>query len=187
MQDNTGVRCIVESEKFKDVPHPSWLKCKLHERFPLEDSFFVFDADIVCLRPWNPFRLFNSLGRPFLGVQEDNLSEVFEECKCFGIAFPKIYLNGGLTIYGREHIPIWEAAWTRMGMRDWRWQEQTPLNMALLELDIESCRLPRWFNLLAHNGNVAQCDERYMERVINLHACGLDNAEQVAEFQKRYM
>jgi hypothetical protein len=173
----TGLQArVINSMEGVEVAHPSWLKCFIADVFTDHDEFLVFDADIIALRPWDPAGLFDSLGRPFCAVPEPNGARVFEECKAHTLPFPDWYVNGGLTIFGREHVPIWRRTW-EMHPRYGSWLEQTALNQALAETYLPTCRLPRRFNALAHGGKI---DPGYIavaaDSIVNLHCCSASPA-----------
>ena len=50
MSEMTGLPCHVVEHDPYNCCHPSWLKCHLHRMFPAEDSFLIFDADILAAR-----------------------------------------------------------------------------------------------------------------------------------------
>jgi hypothetical protein len=184
MSEFTKLRCVVMSERFRAVTHPSWLKCKLIEHFPNEDSFMVFDADLICLRPWKPKLIFEYTGRAFCAVPDTRLDCIYEECEALGISFPDIYINGGLTIFGSEHKPIWDEAW-RKHPRCGKWLEQGALNLALLESNTQMCRLPRRFNVVTYKGRISDkelCDMR----AVNVHACAVNDWRGIEKLQKHY-
>jgi len=188
MQYMTGVSCtVIETNPLAEEVHPSWLKCIAIDLFPEEDSFLVFDADILCLKPWDPEKIFEDLGRPFCAVPDTRDQIVYEECNNLGIPFPDLYINGGLTIFGQEHAEVWRSTWKRRP-RCGKWMEQGALNLALLDTGVETCRLPRWFNVLANgkDGLREIKDPTVKHRMINLHFCGTKIAEVLA-LQKQYV
>ena len=184
MSQMTGLECRVVTELFCGAFHPSWQKAKLIDYMPDVDSFMVFDADIMCLRPWNPEAIFESLGRPFCAVIDRRTEGVFHECHDLGIGFPDTYVNGGLTIFGREHKPIWDCTWSRHP-KCGRFLEQGALNLALMETDMQVCRLPKRFNVVTSKGEISQ-GEVQSQNVVNLHATNLKFAREVAKFQEKY-
>jgi len=177
MERMTGLRCYVIEEDAYGCDHPSWLKCHIHRLFPEQDSFLVFDADILALRPWEPCALFEMSGRAFMGVPEPNSSAVRAQCEEWEIGFPDVYLNGGLLIFGREHAPVWDRTWSRHP-EGGAWMEQTALNRALIDEAVEVCRLPRRFNLLAQNGRINSIYSRATLRdAVNVHTCAMASAD----------
>jgi len=180
MHAMTGLRCkVIRADDF-GCCHPSWLKCHVHRLFPREDAFLVFDADLLCIREWDPEYLFKAMARPFMGVPEPNANdELIEECREWGLGFPDFYLNCGLLIFGREHGFVLDRAWSRHP-HGGRWLEQTAINHALALEAVETCRLPRVFNLLAQQGRINSIYCRAtLKDAINVHFCALDGAGQV--------
>jgi len=176
----TGLDHVIIQQDDYDCVHPSWLKCHVHRMFPDEDSFLVFDADILCIRPWDPQKLFDQMRRPFMAVPEPSANEyLMEECRDWQLGFPDVYVNGGLLIFGREHGFVWDRVWS-MHPHGGRWLEQTALNRALADEVVEICRLPRHFNLMAQQGRVVPLYCRStLADAINVHTCALGDAKAV--------
>jgi hypothetical protein len=188
MEAMTGLPCFVIEQDDFNCAHPSWLKCHIHRIFPLADSFMVFDADILPLRPWNPKALFEMNGRAFMGVPEPNASPaVLAECEDWGLGYPDVYLNGGLLIFGQEHAPVWDRTWSRHP-NGGTWMEQTAMNRALVDEAVEVCRLPRRFNLLAHQGRINPIYARATLRdAVNIHTCAMESAEECADIHGKIL
>ena len=129
MQEMTNVPCFPLTKDF-DTVHPSWNKCFVLDEFKGEDGILLFDADIICLKPWNPVEIWENSGRAFVAVPDRNNERVELECERYGIGFPDIYVNAGLTIFGREHKPIWDRV-KAIHPFERGWLEQTPLNQTL--------------------------------------------------------
>ena len=186
MEAMTGLACFVIYEDAYGCDHPSWLKCHIHRIFPHADSFLVFDADILPLRPWNPKSLFEMNGRAFMGAPEPNASPaVLSECEKWGLGYPDIYLNCGLLIFGQEHAPVWDRTWCRHPDGG-SWMEQTALNRALVDEGVEVCRLPRRFNLMAHRGRINPIYARATLRdAVNVHTCAMPSAEDCREIHEK--
>lgn len=186
MSDMTGLKCEVLTHDcgLKELPSPSWLKCAITTIYPKHDSFLVFDSDIICLRKWDPELIFESLGRPFCAALDLNSRSVHRECVTLNLGFPDVYVNGGLTIFGKEHEQVWSRTWMkRPGMG--RWQEQGALNVSLFETDFEVCRLPRKLNFLSHFAKVPlEMADRL--GVVNYHACSLGKASEVERVQREF-
>lgn len=187
MAQYTGLKCVVVENSLRQYAHPSWSKADVIEMFPDVDSFLVFDADVVCLREWRPKWIFDDLGRPFCAVYERRSQDVFDECAALEISFPDVMVNGGVLMFGREHLPVWQVVRGKHP-KCGRWMEQGALNLALLDGDIEVCRLPRIFNTLANNKPlVPLSDDEIMKRgVINYHWCGVRDPQKLREIQGRY-
>jgi hypothetical protein len=185
MSAMTGLPCyVIKAPDLRpEAVHPSWLKCVVTEAWPAEDAFLVFDADILPLAPWDPAGLFERLGRPFMAVPEDNTPPVYNECMRYGLPPFDWYINAGLTIFGREHGPIWGDVW-KLHPRFGTWLEQTALNYVLKARGTEVVRLPRRFNRLLHGQNHLAPDLAASELFINLHADSLGgHAATLAQLQ----
>lgn len=183
MQSLTGLQCVAWTELEWVGVHPSWQKARVFDQWPNEDEFLVFDADVVPIAPWNPRLMFAMMGRRFVGVPEDNRAPVLMECTNFRLPFPDWYINGGLLMFGREHIPVWQWVWERCENGYGSWLEQTALNEALYRTKTEVVRLPRVYNTLMHGErNVERLRERIrVERVVNVHLDSIGNAEELQE------
>ena len=187
MSRMTGLEChvVTHPHRTTEVAHPSWLKCWVTEMFPAEDSFCLFDADLLPLRPWDPAGLFEKLGRPFLAVPEDNTLPVYNECMRYQLPPWDWYVNGGLTIFGREHASIWQTVW-KLHPRFGSWLEQTALNHVLRDVGLPVCRLPRRFNHLLHGDYAAAPALAQAPDLVNLHADSLGgDASRLVTLQKQ--
>lgn len=170
MQEMTNVPCFPLTKDF-DTVHPSWNKCFVLDEFKGEDGILLFDADIICLKPWNPVELWEKHNRAFLAVPDRNIERVEEECERYGIGFPDMYVNAGLTIFGREHKPIWDATFAK---HPWvrGWLEQTPLNQVLRDYEKDGgkvVRLDRKYNRICGWNVLA---EEVKGDTINAHLAG---------------
>jgi len=188
MEDTTGLRCYVITADDYGCTHPSWLKCHIHRIFPDEDSYFVFDSDILPLREWSPRLLFANTRRPFIGVPEPSFNpDIRKECEIHGLGYPDLYINGGLLIYGREHTWIWDRVWS-MHPNGGSWQEQTALNLVLADQHIEMMRLPRHFNLIAQRGKIKSVYARSTLRdAINVHTCAMKDPAKISALHDRIL
>jgi len=188
MQSMTGLRCHVINADHFQCAHPSWLKCHVHKIFPDQDSYFIFDSDILPLREWNPRQIFQDMRRPFIGVPEPSFNpDLKEECKKRNLPFPDLYLNGGLLIYGQEHTWIWEKVWNYHPLGG-SWMEQTALNEVLIGEHIEIMRLPRHFNLLAHKGRLKSIYARStLKDAVNVHTCSLKDPAAITQVHDKIL
>lgn len=184
----TGLETRVIDVDDYGCAHPSWLKCHVHRIFPEEDSFLVFDADVLAIRGWDPEEMFEVMRRPFMAVPEPNANPtLMAECRKWAIGGPDVYVNGGFLIYGREHGYIWDRTWARHP-HGGSWLEQTALNRSILDSYMEVCRLPRHFNLLAQAGRIRSLYSRStLRHAYNVHACAMKSAEEVSEFHQWVM
>ena len=183
MEAMTGIRCIAIADDFNTV-HPSWNKVHIVELTDAREGIMIFDADIISLRPWNPVALWEASGHAFMAVPDRNNERVEDECAKYDLPFPNIYVNAGLTIFGREHLPVWEAT-RAMHPFVKGWLEQTPLNMKLIEFE-------------RGGGNVARLDRKYntmvgwqsvhramADGIVNAHICGNgEHPERILAAQK---
>lgn len=186
MSHMTGLKCVVIERPLCETAHPSWNKCKIVDSFD-DDSFLVFDADIICVQRWTPLKLFQSVGRAFCAVPDTRDQVVWDECNELGISFPDCYVNAGLTMFGREHAPIWRETF-KYHPKCGRFLEQGALNLSLLNSGIEVCRLPRYFNVMMNGdrGMKAIPDQDVVHRAINVHACGTKSVQGVKNVQDKY-
>lgn len=175
MSELTGLDCRVIDSVSGEYEHSSWFKCHAIEKFPESDSFLYFDADIWCLKPWNPEQLFESHGGKFCAVLEPQHNAIDIECGRWAIDRKK-YFNGGLMMFGREHKYVFENALRYHPFG--RWYEQTPLNISA-QLLPDLCLLPQKYNTLAHGGRTPQD----LSDVVNLHWCSCNSANQIKELQ----
>lgn len=180
MRQMTGLECRVIESTTADVAHPSWIKCHVHRMFPEVDSFLLFDADLLPFQPWDPAGMFEAMRRPFIAVPEPNMNDqILAECAAWKLGYPDTYINGGLLIYGREHGWIWDKVWA-YHPHGGRWAEQSALNRVLADEQVEMCRLPRHYNLLAQEGRIKSIYSRStLKDAVNVHTCGLHNAASV--------
>jgi len=184
----TGLDCrvITEITLPDTLPklHPSWLKLLIPHLVPDVDDFLYFDSDILPMKPWDPAGIYESLGRPFCIVPDVNSAAVESECRMFGLPFPNGYLNCGLFMFGRHHTPVLDNAWQR-GPVCGRWLEQTAVNLALNEMQVETARLPRTFNTLLWPGIDDYSPQALRNRPeVNLHAASLGgSAESLRQIQ----
>lgn len=164
----TGLTVAVLREPEPDLVHPAWGKCRIMEKFPKHDSFLIFDADVLALRPWNPAAIYDSLGKEFCAVAEPLTVPVLDESMKHGFG-PGRYFNSGVILCGRHHQPIFDRTLT-MHPQCGQWLEQTALNIAVAETIPKAALLPWKFNSLAHGGDLRLIDP---VRIVNIHYCGM--------------
>lgn len=180
MSEMTGLECKVIDTCPESIAHPSWLKAHVIGMFPEYDSFLVFDADIIPSKHWNPKLLFEELGRPFCAVPDRNWAATQRECTKFNMPWPDWYVNGGLTMFGKEHAIVWEYV-LRKHPKYGSWLEQTALNEALLKLGTNVCRLPHRFNQLYSGSSPVARSE-----AINLHLAGCHSPDYIIATLERF-
>lgn len=198
MAEMSGIDCVhVHPEQLPcKYRHPSWAKCHAWELIDdcvsgasSHDSVLLFDSDIVALRMWCPKSIFRELQRPFIAVPDDNHDNVLAACKRNNLPFPNSYVNAGMTLFGREHQPIWDAVWSHHETANQPWYEQNYLNIELQKFEQnggEVVRLPRRFNRLNHGGAV-WTPKTIPPGTVNVHNCSLGDAPRVAKEQRAWM
>jgi len=185
----TGLECrVINSVSLPaglPAVHPSWLKLLIPRLVGDHDDFLYFDSDILPLRPWDPAGIYHSLGKPLCIVPDVNSAAVERECLAFRLPYPNGYLNAGLFMFGRHHAPVLENAWQR-GPVCGTWLEQTALNLAIAEMQVETARLPRTFNTLLWPGIDDYSPQALRSRPeINLHAASLGGSTETLEHVQR--
>jgi hypothetical protein len=166
MEAMTDMECRVLPDEYVDDPaRASWAKTRVMEAYPNE-AFLIFDADVWCMKPWKPWKL---LGRPTF-VPEQLNTAIDTECQLYGLPKDR-YVNGGLWIVNCDHEPLMKAVrsyYPEYG----RWQEQTALNKALLELDQPPHYLPRAYNDIVRPNLDTDPVRLRARHSINLHFAG---------------
>lgn len=186
MAEKTGLKChILDSWHGEPYEHPAWVKCRIIDLFPQEDSFFYFDSDIWCLKPWSPEHLFSGFNRDFLAVPAIDNKYLRDECHRYDIPENGKYVCTGLMIFGREHKAVFEYAESlhpNFGL----WYDQTPINVALKNQGIFISQLPHKFCSETHGGNYSPAFTGVpIMEVVNLHFCSCGgDASRVAALQK---
>lgn len=167
----TGLHCEIVKDTVNDF-HPSWCKLNVPLMYPHEESFLIFDSDIICMKPWNPRQLYIDSGHKFLWCRDVDTDPVIAEAKEFGI---ERYHNAGIFICGRHHLPLMTSAFLR-GPVYGKWLEQTALNEAVQDSSNGTARtLPRAYNTLLWPKIDDYSPEALTNRhVVNLHAASLN-------------
>lgn len=145
---HTGLETVILGPKhLKDsgLESPLFLKFRIFELLKAENVFY-FDADMVCLAPWDPSRWF---GHPsIVAVRDRMLGCVLDEAARWGCP-PEDYFNGGMFIANREHHARWlKLAESIRFQHPTQLLDQSPLNAARVELGIPLKLLDRRFNWL---------------------------------------
>lgn len=171
MHKMTGIECDVITENFANVHHPSWLKVRLLERYPKEDSLLVFDADLICLKPWSPE---DELGVSCIAaVRDDENAQVLGECKTYDIPKDK-YFNAGLLIFDRRIKTIFDSVWGHFPSYG-RYYEQTGISAELYRQNVPVKILDRKFNRLL-KGDFTKLKEIQESDCVNLHIDSLEGS-----------
>jgi hypothetical protein len=188
MARHTGISCHVISEAPDDFSfHPSWLKLRVFDLFPGEDEILFFDADILCIRDWEPKpKIYNLRGHEIhhdagINICNDEHSiSVGQECRQFGIDGQWKYFNAGLWIAHRKHDPILKRALAR-GPKFGTWLEQTALTVELQSENVSV--LPRQFNRLLWPGFHDYLNLHWMPDT-NLHLASIGDPEIILSIYK---
>lgn len=178
MRKMTGLRVVVAKESSETLVHPAWLKCSIMRQFPEVEAFMIFDADMICLRKWEPLQIYNAMRGAFCVVAEPLTAPVATETENYGVK-PGCYFNSGLIICGHQHQPIFDDALTRYPVCG-SWIEQTSLNISAFAKG-EVTLIPEKFNTLAHRGNYY----RVNQSTVNAHFCGVKSPETITEYATR--
>lgn len=188
MQRHTGIPCHVVSELPVDFGfHPSWLKLRVFDLFPSEDEILFFDADILCIKEWQPKPIIYRFGGgefqydvDFSICNDEHSIAVSQECKQFGIDGPWRYFNAGLWIAHRKHDPILKRALAR-GPKFGTWLEQTALTVELQNENVNV--LQREFNRLLWPGFHDYLN-LHKRPDTNLHLASIGNPEIILSIYK---
>jgi ADP-heptose:LPS heptosyltransferase len=144
----TGLRTFVLGDaemEASGLEEPDFLKFRLFD-FVEADNIFLFDADIVCLEPWDPRACFGR--REVTCVRDRLIPGIRREAFLWGVP-PEQYFNAGFFIVNRQyHLPWLRRAEAIRHRHPTPWAAQTPLNAARHELGIPVHFLDRRFNWL---------------------------------------
>ena len=136
MAEYTGLKChIIDSWHGNRFEHPVWMKHKILELFPHEESFLYFDADVWALQPWSPSAMFIIGGGKFMIVPVPAHSAITAECERFDIPLGR-YMNAGLFMFHRGHQLVFDYTLSQHPECG-RWFDQTPLNIDLVKTKTE--------------------------------------------------
>ena len=184
MQKNTGIECIVLDKDPIGINHPSWIKAHLIDLYPKYDRIFIFDADLLPLKPFPLEQIIEEAGELPIAVCDEYNGAVATECVNYELD-PKTYVNGGFIITGKHHRRIWERV--KRGYPAYgSWAEQTALNKALQFTKTPVYSLPKQYNELYYYFRYPlNVNELVVSDTINLHVCSLcGDASAMSEVQK---
>jgi hypothetical protein len=170
-EELSGVWFEVVTEAWREVPHPSWLKLWVAERFPKSDGWLVMDADMVPLRRWQPEKMLEESDGRLLIARDREHPAVVAECREHRLRVED-YSNGGLMLFGRRGAAVLEHArqwFPRLG----RWMEQTAVAKAAEEMESEVCRIRREYNLVVGPEQVLRDPAAVARRAVTAHVVGL--------------
>lgn len=151
VQQNTGLSTfVIGDEQFarSGLAKPHYLKFRLFDLVDA-DQVLYFDADQVCLNPWNP-RVFAD-PEMFVAVR-DRLGPVIRSDAEFARVRAEDYFNSGLFIMSRErHLPLLRGAeeMTRTNSK-MHFFDQTALNATRAALGLPLRLLDRRFNWIGY-------------------------------------
>jgi hypothetical protein len=184
MEKNTGVECIVLDRDPIGVNHPSWIKAHLIDIYPKVDRLFIFDADILPLKPFPLMQIIEEAGDMPVGVLDEYNQGVAVECLNYELN-QATYINGGFLITGKHHRHVWERV--KRGYPSYgSWAEQTALNKALQMTKTNIYSLPEEYNqLYFFFREPLNVNKLVDSKTINLHVCSLHgDANAMSEVQK---
>lgn len=148
MEARTGLPAVVLGDReFAEsgLEDPTFLKFRLFDYVDADDLLY-FDADTVCLEPWDPSPLFGD--ESIACVRERMIPLIRRESAQWSVP-PAEHFNTGLFTANRRH----HAQWLRLAesmrfLRDTALNDQLPLNAARCELGIPLRLIDRRFNWL---------------------------------------
>lgn len=174
MQEMTGCLTTIIRNDDSRFAHPSWNKLFLN------GPCFFFDADIWCMKRWNPQELLDRYQRTLM-LPERPHTAIKTECQLYGIPLDSYY-NAGLIIMTGNEGPLFENAFSRHPTYG-RWLEQTSLNRSVVELKWQVQPLPDAYNRMVRIETPVE--KLRMEQAINLHFAGPKTPAQLLEVYKQ--
>ncbi len=167
MEAMTGIKSHVLTEDPFGLCHPSWLKCKIPEMFPDEKAYFIYDADILPLKPWK-INLVENIPA-FIGVKDRATEMVIQEQNALEMGSDHTYINCGLMIFNQGAKGVVTRAIKRHPVYG-NWLEQGAINKDLSEQPGLLELLPMHFNCHVHPRLV---DDAIEKGIVNAHLTGL--------------
>lgn len=154
MQKHTGIECRPIHD-LPDLPagwNPSWGKAWLWDFVPPDiDRLLVFDADLVCIRPWKQWQI----DAPFLATREIYVPRaVRNEKRAFGLPD---YFNAGLFVCHRSQRDRLERV-RHYGPHYGTWLEQTAVNVLFRDIWRPMPAQTNWFCATETNALVGALD-----------------------------
>lgn len=182
MQEMTGVPCKVigdEHVKDLDLPHPAWAKLWV---FDWTDSaaVMVFDADLWCLREWEPKRFWVMWN--ISATTEPWSRQINSEAVEHDIPIWR-YFNTGLMIMPYT-TAIGRALDAAKDLRPkyGRWYEQTAICKTMHTHGVSFNEMPQRYNHLLWPGRDSYDPERLsMLGAVNLHFASLNDPQRIGE------
>lgn len=139
------VRVLGEQElAASGLPDPKYLRFRLFD-WTNDDDVMYFDADMVCLTPWNPVAFRDPLA--VVAVRDIMSPAILADAASLGISASD-YFNAGLFIVHRSRHLHWLRASEHrlLNCPDLRFFDQSALNMVRSELHLPLRLLDRRFN-----------------------------------------
>jgi len=147
MEAMTGIPCHVIDRVDSNLVHPSWHKLNLLRDYPGE-TLFIFDADMWCMKEWEPFYWTDpELWPNWSGlamVPEPVSPRVRLESTLYHIPIGR-YCNTGLLIADSRAQPVFAAA-KKLHPSYGSFLEQTGINYCAKDFPVT--HLPETYNAL---------------------------------------
>ena len=167
MEAMTGIKSHVITSDPYNLVHPSWLKCKIPEMFPDEQSYFIFDADILPLKPWRIQILHHK--PTFIAVPDRATEMVRQEQVALGMGEDHTYINGGFLIFNRAASHIMTDAFQHYPIYG-NWLEQGAVNKEISKHPGLLSLMDNAFNCHVHPNLI---DDAIEKGIFNAHLTGL--------------
>ena len=170
MRKHTGVECVV-CDDIPCLPQgacPSWGKAWLWDLVPNKyDRLLVFDADLVCIRPWNQWEL----PHRFMACRELFVHHSYRnEQTLYNV--PR-YFNAGLLVMDRSTAARMDDV-KSYAPRYGSWYEQTAMNRVFTDWSQLPSQL-NWFCREETSGMTGALDAG----AINVHLAGRKDTKEL--------
>jgi len=112
MQNMTGIECLVFDYEEPNI-HPVWHKALIPAVYGHQQHkhFLYFDADIYCIKPWNPQELIEQYPNKFMACL-DRSEDPYLLSVCHLLQLdPWKYINAGLYIFGEAQFEMFHEVW----------------------------------------------------------------------------
>ena len=184
MREMTGLETTVIDEndlRWWPVEHPAWQKLWLMHMHRGRD-LLIFDADIFCMKEWQPEDFIQEY--EMAAVPDMASQQVLSECQLYGIGWGN-YFNAGLMIVDGTIEVMYDAQ--QYHPRYGSWLEQTAINKACWDAQVNINYMPRAYNRLLWPGrdSYEPADLKGLN-VVNLHFASMGGQhEQILEMMKK--
>ena len=167
----TGLQCFVLPEELAmGYVHPSWAKSRAIEW--AKDDVLLFDADIYCMKEWNPEALLGDADIACVPEEPNTING--PEAKLYGLPMER-YVNAGMLIMRQRAGADLMKQMVSYHPHYGRWWEQTAANKELLKLGNRVRHLPRAYNDLIRSGTKITTQQLKERHSVNLHFAGPKN------------